>query len=259
MTDPFRATHPDVRGFDRVAELYERARPGYPAAAVRHLVRVLGLRPGTTLVELGSGTGKLTRSLAPSGAAIVAVDPTPGMRAVFERVLPRILVLPGTAEAIPVPDGLADAVVAAQSFHWFRGPIALREIARVLRPGGRLGLVWNTRDASDELWRRIARLRAEVRRGAPPPGERRWRSWFRAVGVPFRPLEERQFRHVQRLPPERIVERVLSVSAVAVLGASARRRVARDVRRAIADLRPRAADGCVALPYRTDVFWTARR
>jgi SAM-dependent methyltransferase len=259
MRDPFRETHPHVRGFDRVAELYERARPGYPPAAVRFLAQRLGLGPGRTVVELGSGTGKFTRALVPTGAAIVAVDPTPGMRAVFERVLPSIAVLPGTAERIPAPDRFADAVVAAQAFHWFRGRRALREIARVLRSGGRLGLVWNTRDDRHEIWRGISELRESVRRGGAPSGERRWRSWFRGDRVPFGPVRERRFRHHQRLRPEQIVERVLSVSAVAVRPPAVRREVARRVRALVAVSGDRAADGTVSLPYWTEVFWAVRR
>ena len=259
MSDPFRETHPHVRGFDRVAEMYERARPGYPPAAVRFLAGRLDLHRGRTVVDLGCGTGKFTRALLPTGAAIVAVDPTPGMRAVFERVLPSVAVLPGTAERIPAPDGIADAVVAAQAFHWFRGRRALREIARVLRPGGRLGLVWNTRDDRHEIWRRISDLRESVRRGGAPAGENRWRSWFRGGGGPFGPVGERRFRHFQRLRPEQIVERVLSVSAVAVLPPSARRSVARRVRAIVRESGRRLADGTVPLPYWTEVYWTTRR
>src|SRR5690348_16873879 len=131
---------PVARAFDGSAERYERGRPGFPEPVIGYLTRALRLRPGSTVIELGAGTGKLTRQLLRAGVRVVAVEPLPGMRRVFRKVVPRPAVLrAGTAEAIPMPPESADAVVAAQAFHWFHTDAALTEIARVLRPGGGLG------------------------------------------------------------------------------------------------------------------------
>jgi len=258
VSGPTLRTHPRARGFDRVAEQYERARPGYAPAAVRHVARVLGLRRGRTVVELGSGTGKFTRAIQPTGAAVVAIEPIPGMRAVFRRVVPEVAVVPGMAESIPLPDRFATAVVAAQSFHWFRGRSAVREIARVLRPGGGLALVWNTRDERFALWRAINDLLREYRWGSRTAGERRWRTPFERTGSPFGPIEERRFHHVQPATPDQVVERVLSISHLAMRSPTQRAAVARELREILASDPQSRGRRRIALPYTTEVFWTRR-
>jgi len=140
---------PKVRGpytaFAEVAGAYERGRPGYPEEAVRWMV---GDRP-LAVVDLGAGTGKLTRVLVALGHRVVAVEPLEEMRAELAAALPAIHAIQGTAEEIPLYAGAADVVTSAQAFHWFDHDNALPEIARVLRPGGRLALVWNSRDDRD--------------------------------------------------------------------------------------------------------------
>jgi len=248
---------PLVRGFDRAAEMYERSRPGYPAAAVRFLVRRLGLGPCRTVVELGSGTGKLTRALLPSGAAVVAIEPVAGMRRVFERELPSTLVLDGVAEAIPLPDGFAEAVVAAQAFHWFRTRAALREIERVLRPGGHLGLLWNDRLSTTPVARRLNRLlRRWGEQAAHAPGDA-WKATFDRGGHGFGPLAFRSFAHEQSMRPETLVERVLSVSVIATLRPERRREVVDEVRSILADEGVEEAH-TVRIPYRTEVYLARR-
>src|SRR5262249_23471773 len=134
---------PKVRGpytaFADVAGAYERGRPEYSAEAIRWLV---GEEP-RDIVDLGAGTGKLTRGLLALGHRVVAVEPLAEMRGELERAVPGARALAGSAEAIPLQDGAADAVTTAQAFHWFDHAKALPEIARVLRRGGRLALVWN--------------------------------------------------------------------------------------------------------------------
>jgi SAM-dependent methyltransferase len=134
-----------ARSFGAVADRYARARPGYPAAAVEWLLEA---GPGRDVVDLAAGTGKLTQVLVEAGAAVVAVEPDEGMRAALAGAVPGVEALAGTAEALPLPDGSADAVLVAQAFHWFDVEPACDEIARVLRPGGVLGLLWNLRDGS---------------------------------------------------------------------------------------------------------------
>jgi SAM-dependent methyltransferase len=124
---------------DRWPEDYERGRPGYPPAAVD----VAGLPAPSTVLDLGAGTGKLTRVLAGRFARVVAVEPAAAMRRVLATVCPEAEALDGSAEAIPLADGLVEAVFAAEAFHWFDGERAVPEIARVLRPRGALVLMWN--------------------------------------------------------------------------------------------------------------------
>ena len=262
-----RRTHPFVRGFDRAAETYERARPDYPSDAVDRLGRELRLRRGTTVVELGSGTGKFTRLLARFGSARVAIEPTAGMRRVFARTVPDVPALDGTAEAIPLPDGFADAVVAAQAFHWFDPDRALPEIARVLRPHGALGMIWNLRDESVGWSRRLTEIIDRYRgaeripRGDTPPTTRdpRWRRAIERSDSPFGRLHLSSFRHVQRAPRETFVLRVLSVSVVAVLPAGERRRVADEVRGVLASDPATRGRSVLEMPYRTDVYWARKK
>lgn len=255
MSAPADGRHPGARAFDRVAAEYERGRPGYPAVAVRFLGRVLGLRRGRTVVELGSGTGKLTRALTGSGAALIAVDPSEGMREEFRRRVPDVLNLAGAAEAIPLPDGLADAVVAAQAFHWFRPAATSRELARVLRAGGKVGLVWNVRDRRDPLVRRIDTLVDRHTSHRPS----RWRHWERAFDprrTRFGRLSKRTFRYVRRTTPATLVEQVLSTSRVALLAPAERRALVRELKVLLAG--PGSVRGArsVRIPTRTEVYWT---
>jgi SAM-dependent methyltransferase len=131
-----------ARSFGAVADVYERARPSYPGAAVDWLLPE-GAR---TVLDLGAGTGKLTRALAARGLDVVAVEPLAEMRTGLAWAAPEARALEGTAEAIPLADDSVDAITVAQAWHWVDPERATAEAARVLRPGGTLGLIWNRRD-----------------------------------------------------------------------------------------------------------------
>ncbi|AMO60313.1 methylase involved in ubiquinone/menaquinone biosynthesis [Mycolicibacterium phlei] len=138
-------TRPDKQrslSFGAEAAAYERGRPSYPPEAIDWM-----LPPDARKVlDLGAGTGKLTTRLVQRGLDVVAVDPIPEMLELLRNSLPDTPALLGTAEEIPLPDNSVDAVLVAQAWHWFDPELAVKEVARVLRPGGRLGLVWNARD-----------------------------------------------------------------------------------------------------------------
>jgi SAM-dependent methyltransferase len=131
-----------ARSFGAAADVYERARPSYPEAAIDWLLPE-GAR---TVLDLGAGTGKLTRGLAARGLDVVAVEPLAEMRASLAWAAPEARALEGTAEAIPLADDSVDALTVAQAWHWVDPERATAEAARVLRPGGTLGLIWNRRD-----------------------------------------------------------------------------------------------------------------
>ena len=243
-----------ARGFGDRAEQYEQARPSYAADAVAWLVEQLGIGPDATVCDLAAGTGKLTRLLVPAGAALLAVEPVAGMRSVLHRELPAVPVAAAVAEALPFADGALDAVTVAQAFHWFDQPVALREIARVLRPGGRIALVWNARDDSGgwvvEFTDTVVG-RSEFRQGgvAAVVGSIAESGLYGAV-------EETEFDHVQVLRRDELLELVRSRSQCAVVSEEEGLPV---LRRAGALFDRYATDGTLAMPYTTACFRAAKR
>jgi SAM-dependent methyltransferase len=245
-------------GFDSNAAAYERSRPSYPAEAVAHVVGHGGIGPGRRVIDLAAGTGKLTRLLVPTGAEVVAVEPVAGMRAQLAAALPGIQAVDGSAEALPLPDGWADAVTVAQAFHWFDPPVALAEIRRVLRPGGHLFLIWNTRDRGYDWVRAFGDLLVDG-----PDLERPYDSYYdvdyaalvaSAGAGGFTPVELWTHPWEQPCDPALLVDRAASVSVVGALADDERARVLdriRDLARTHPDLAGRSTFG---FPYVTRVY-----
>lgn len=238
--------HPDSRSFERVAEIYERARPGYPPEALAWIADVLELDDGRTVLDLGAGTGKLTRQLLETGARVIAVEPGDAMRAELVRAVPGIEALRGSAEEIPLSDDSIDAIAVGQAFHWFRHGEALPEMHRVLRPRGAVALLWNARDPDSALVQEVNDVLEEVLKGrAPAPDS----SLALAASPLFGPVEARRFRFVQELDAEALAQRVASISFVAALPPEARVDIKSRVRAVVA-----AGGGRVVFPYVTDVY-----
>jgi SAM-dependent methyltransferase len=239
--------HPDSRSFELVADVYERARPGYPAEAVAWISERLDLRPGRTVLDLGAGTGKLTRALLETGAQVVAVEPGDAMRAELERAAPGAEALRGSAEDIPLPSASVDAIAIGQAFHWFRHDVAIPELHRVLREGGGVALLWNSRDPDAPLHQEIGKLMAPFM----PPGRRDSEEWHRELAQSelFGPLEERRFSFVQELDANQLADRIASVSFVAAAPAAARRQLDDQLRRVAQRL-----GGRVDFPYLTVAY-----
>jgi SAM-dependent methyltransferase len=151
-----------ARSFGSVAEVYEANRPEYADAAVDWVAERLPLRD---VLDLGAGTGKLTRQLVARGANVVAVEPDAEMRAVFARVLPDVPILDGRGEAIPLADGAVDVVAVGQALHWFEREAAFAEMRRVTRPGGGFAFLWNMWSDGDPI---LSQLDALLDRHRPP-------------------------------------------------------------------------------------------
>jgi SAM-dependent methyltransferase len=235
-------------GFGAAADVYERARPSYPEEAVAWL----GLGGGDTVVDVGAGTGKLTRLLVATHARVIAVEPVAEMRAVLRDRAPGAEVQAGMAEALDLPDASADLVAVAQAFHWFDHRRALAEFHRVLKPGGRLALLWNMRDLADPLQRAIEDLIAPLRRSDDASVKSRWRKPLEESPL-FGPLEVQRMPNEQRLTVEGLCERVASTSFVAVLDPAEREALLARVRE-----RARGRGEPFAYPYVTEVYVTTR-
>ncbi len=252
------AVHDAARGFERAADASERGRPEYPAAAVALVASALRLAPGVRLLDAGAGTGKLSRLLAASGAAVFAADPADAM---IRRTagVPGIAPLRAVAEALPFRAGAFGAATAASAFHWFDGPRALRELHRVLRPDGRLALLWNARDDGEPWVARLSRIVNRSEPGTPRYRTGAWRAAFEAAGGLFEPIEEAHVPHVHVLSPEGVLDRVASISFVAVMPEPERAAILAEVRALLASHPDTAGRAELALPYRADVFLYERR
>jgi SAM-dependent methyltransferase len=205
------------------------------------------------VLDLAAGTGKLTAALACTRARVVAVEPSAGMLERLRARAPQADAREGTAESIPLPDAAVDSVTVAQAFHWFATDAALAEIQRVLKPAGRLALVWNRRDLTAKPHIEIERI-VDARRGDTPSHRHGvWRATMEATER-FAPLAEAELRFEQQVDPRGLVERVTSISFIAALPEAERRAVAAEVEAAAERL-----GEPIVLPYVTELFAYVRR
>jgi SAM-dependent methyltransferase len=237
-----------ARSFDRAAEEYERARPEYPPA----VLDVLPLGADAEVLDVGAGTGKLTRLLTHHYRRVIAVEPLDGMRAILERVVPGAESHKGSAEAIPLPDASVDGVFAGQAFHWFANDEAIAEIARVLRPGGVLALVWNEPDDArpspmpefQAYFEELHNAGMSIFEDAPP--------WQEVIARgPFGEVHESAVPHDHVLDRAGVLDNARSVSWIASLQDEER-----DViMHRIDDL---LTGGPFAIPNRANTMWAVR-
>ena len=246
--------HPSAaQGFSSAALAYVRGRPEYPAELLGWLGGELALQAGTVCADLGAGTGKFTRLLVRTGAEVIAVEPVAAMRDQLVAGVPGVRAVDGTAQAMPLADGSVDAVVCAQAFHWFADAEALAEIHRVLRPGGRLGLVWNVRDESVDWVAAMTGIITPFEGDTPRYHTGRWRLPF--TGGLFTDLEQTSFpyRHVGH-PQEVIIDRTLSVSFIASLPPAGRAQVEAALLELIATHPQLRGRETVEVPYLTHAY-----
>jgi ubiquinone/menaquinone biosynthesis C-methylase UbiE len=199
--------------FGDCAATYDAARPEWPAATARWLTGTEDGGPLTgrgrlRVADVGAGTGKLTRTLVAAGHEVVAVDPSEGMLAALRAAVPGTPTFVGTGEQLPLPDASVDVVTVAQAWHWFDADAATFETARVLRPGGVLGIAWHVRDETVPWVRELTELTHPVLESDRVPAA--------LPGPPgFTPLERETFRYEQRLTVEELVTLASSWSYVA--------------------------------------------
>lgn len=247
MQDDERARH--AASFDGASAAYDRARPGYPDDAVAWLVP-----PGARdVLDLGAGTGKLTRQLTAPRRTVTAVEPLAGMRERLAAAVPDARLLAGDAETIPLPDDSVDAVLVAQAWHWFDETRAGPEIARVLRPDGVLGLLWNSADETvpwvAALWDLLHEQGEQDKEDDPVPHP----------GPGFERPVRRDFRHRHALDLDTLLDLVRSRSYVILLPEDRRRRLLDDVVDLVRSHPDIADPQTLTLPYVTQCWRTRRR
>ncbi|MGH3557270.1 MAG: class I SAM-dependent methyltransferase [Mycobacterium sp.] len=224
--------------FGSEAAAYERGRPSYPPEAIDWL-----LPPeARDVLDLGAGTGKLTTRLVERGLDVVAVDPIAEMLEVLRRSLPDTPALLGTAEDIPLADNSVDAVLVAQAWHWFNPARAIPEVVRVLRPGGRLGLVWNTRDERLGWVRELGRI---IGRDGDPVAA------LVTLPQPFAGLQRHQVEWTSYLTPQALVDLVASRTYCITSPTEVRTKTLDQVRELLATHPALANSNGLALPYVT--------
>ena len=233
-----------AHSFGGVVDAYDRARPTYPREAAQWMVG----QQAATVLELGAGTGKLTAQLIELGHDVVATDPDRAMLDRLVQHLPEARTIVASAEDLPLGADAYDVVVAAQAFHWFDLDRALPEIARVLKPGGHLALVWNTRDESIPWVRRLGRIIGTQEQLDEP-------TQVLTESDLFGDVEQASFSHWQQIDRKSIQDLVLSRSNVAVLDEEARAAKLAEVV-AFYDDYGRGMDG-MQLPYVTRCFRVA--
>jgi SAM-dependent methyltransferase len=229
--------------FGSVAEIYDRVRPPYFRPLLDRAQEVLELGSGACVLDLGAGSGRLTRELAARFDSVIAVEPDDEMRGLIDVGT----VLCGSAEKIPRTDASVDAVFVGEAFHWFDAARAISEIARVLRPRGALSVIsthwWETDpplpESVLELLREPYERTAQQRRP-------RWDETFEAS--PFEPLRYENFEEAITVDADRLLALYSTTSALAALSHSDRDAL-------IANVRPRLA-GPYRLPIKHELCWT---
>lgn len=242
-------------GFAAAAPTYARIRPAYARGAIGAIKERAA--PDATVLDVAAGTGILTGQLVRARLEVIAVEPVEEMLVQLVRTLPSVAAVRGVAEALPVADARVDVVVVGEAFHWFDVPTALAEAARVLRPGGRLMLLWNRRDDSVDWVEQYGRIVVSERpEGRPYPQRADWAEPVAATGAFGGQLVER-FDNPRPCGPQALVDRAASTSFVAAAEPAARERVLTRVRQ-LADEHPDLAGrDRFEIPYVTELWsWT---
>ncbi|WP_326763763.1 class I SAM-dependent methyltransferase [Streptomyces sp. NBC_01591] len=246
--------------FGTAAAAYAEHRPDYAQAAVRW---ALEPAPGLRVLDLGAGTGKLTATLVALGVDVIAVEPDPAMLTELRRALPTVRALPGSAEAIPLPDASVDVVLAGNAMHWFDMAVAGPEIARVLAPGGILAGLWNVMDDQVDWVAGLAQVSGSAAIG-PRDTPTSWRAETAGMHLPktgvaarFRSPEQAEFPHGLRRTADSLVATLATRAGVLVMPEQEREATLGRIRAFLAS-RPETADGEFALPMLTAVLRVRR-
>jgi ubiquinone/menaquinone biosynthesis C-methylase UbiE len=235
------------------ADRYHKVRPDYPAEALQYVTMSCNINSNTIVVDVGAGTGKLTRLLVPTGCTLYAVEPLGSMLAKLKENLPDVQTFQCTASSIPLSDESVDVVVAGQAFHWFATTLSLKEFHRILKPKGYLVLLWNRMDESYEWCRVLQEMLTLYQGDSPRYRDMKWKEVFKQMPHLFTPLAHKEFPNIHRVrSQEDIIDRESSVSYIASLSKSQLEKFQNDVRLLLQKYD--VSGEKLFIPYITDVF-----
>jgi SAM-dependent methyltransferase len=236
--------------FGAMASTYETGRPEYPVDAVAWMLELVSKSAPLRVADVGAGTGKLTRVVVGLGAEVAAIDPDAAMLAELAARVPGVPTFVGTGEKIPLPDASVDAVLFGQAWHWVDADAASREVGRVLRPGGVLGLIWNVRDERVDWVQRLTTIMhgSAAEKMIADGGPR--------VTAPLGALETRTWEWVRPITRDDFVALAASRSYIITAPEADRTRILTEVA-ALFDARANGAER-IDLPYRTEAFRSVR-
>lgn len=249
-----------AKSFGAAAAAYAEHRPDYARAAACWAVEPA---PGPRVLDLGAGTGKLSATLVALGADVIAVEPDPAMLTELRRALPAVRAVPGSAEAIPLPDASVDAVLAGNAMHWFDMAVAGPEIARVLAPGGVLAGLWNVMDDRVGWVAGLARVSGSAAIG-PRDTPTSWRAATADMHLPrtggparFGSPEQAEFPHGQSRTADSLVATIATRAGVLVMPEQEQAATLSRIHAFLAST-PETARGEFTLPMLTSVLRVRR-
>ncbi len=252
---------PSFSGYNRVAKDYDKGRIDYPPESIALLVKTLGLNSKKAVLDLGAGTGKLTKALSKADIRLSAVEPVEEMRLIFAEKFPTVPILSGKAEQIPLPDASQDVVLVGTAFHWFEGKQALNEIARILKANGSLGLIWNIFDG-DLPWVQKIRTLLEAPYGKGGLNlSKEWHKWQQPFHdhPSFSTLEHQTFIFSYRGTVQDVLDRVSSAKIMGTLTETEKKQLMQKVLDILASDPATQGKEVFDIPYRTEVYWSFRK
>ena len=250
-----------INNYASTAKDYDKGRLDYPIDSIREFLTGLPYKSGDRLCDLGAGTGKLTGAIlhTASDANIVAVEPSEKMSTIFKKKFPTTHMLQAAAEAIALPDHSIDIVVVGTAFHWFATQKALAEISRILKPDGRLGLIWSIWDWYNTPWVKEIRHLLDHKR-APEDLHKvhdllQWQEVFTEQQI-FEPLKHTTKHYTHLSTEQDVINRMLSSKIIGALSADDVQKLCKDIRSILTKyhLSPHALD----IPYRIEMYWTKK-
>eukprot|EP00834_Sanchytrium_tribonematis_P001817 NODE_47_length_32105_cov_1.240892.p16 type:complete len:249 gc:universal NODE_47_length_32105_cov_1.240892:5197-5943(+) len=240
-----------AQGFNHQVDAYDRGRPDYPADAILHLIHELNITNDMKLVDLAAGTGKFTKILSQhTNASITAIEPIENMRFKFQSHL-SIPILNGTAESIPLPNESIDVVFIAQAFHWFDANKALPEIHRILKPNGKLALIWNKMDLSCHWLFNVQEMINKHNPGVLQYANTPWQSYFEA-SILFSTLNYKMLSIQHPATLQTVLDRATSISFISNLSNDEQETLKDEISNYLTKI------DFQFIPYHTDVFWCSK-